>query len=269
MVYYKTDDEIEVIRYNCLLVSKTLALVATKLADGVSGTAVDKLAEEFIRDNNGKPAFKGYGGFPSTLCVSVNDVVVHGFPNDYIFKNTDIISVDCGVEKDGFFGDAAYTFIMPDASEEALKVCKVTKECLYIGIEQAIVGRRLGDLGNAIQMHAEAKHKMGVVRELVGHGVGKNLHESPEVCNYGKRGNGLMLKEGLVIAIEPMINFGTRKVMQMKDGWTIKTRDSKPSAHYEHTVAVRKGKADILSDHKIIEVAIKNNANLNSISINF
>lgn len=269
MVYYKTDDEIEIIRKNCLLVSETLALVGSVIKAGMTPLEIDKLAEEFIRDHGAEPAFKGYNGFPASLCVSKNEVVVHGIPNSEAFLDTDIVSVDCGVFKDGYFGDAAYTFIFPEAGDEAIKVCKVTKESLYLACQEAVVGKRLGDVGYAVQFHAENKHKMGVVRELVGHGIGKNLHEAPEVCNYGKRGNGLMLKEGLVIAIEPMINFGTQKVMQMKDGWTIKTRDLKPSAHYEHTVAVRKGTADILSDHKIIEDQIKNNKNLNSISINF
>lgn len=269
MVYYKTDEEIEVIRRNCLLVSETLAMVAAVIKAGMTPLEIDKLAEEFIRDHGAEPAFKGYNGFPASLCVSKNEVVVHGIPDQIAFLDSDIVSVDCGVKKDGFFGDAAYTFIFPKASAEAINVCKVTKESLNLAIEEAVVGKRLGDVGYAVQFHAEKKHKMGVVRELVGHGIGRSLHEAPEVCNYGKRGNGLMLKEGLVIAIEPMINFGTQKVMQMNDGWTIKTRDQKPSAHYEHTVAVRKGRADVLSDHKLIENQIKNNENLNSISINF
>lgn len=269
MVYYKTDEEIEVIRKNCLLVSETLAMVASVLKPGMTALEIDRLAEEFIRDHGAEPAFKGYNGFPSSLCVSKNEIVVHGIPDGVEFLPTDIVSVDCGVQKDGFFGDAAYTFIFPEAGEDAIKVCRVTKESLRLACEEAVVGKRLGDVGYAVQFHAEKKHKMGVVRELVGHGIGRNLHEAPEVCNYGKRGNGLMLKEGLVIAIEPMINFGTQKVMQMNDGWTIKTRDLKPSAHYEHTVAVRKGTTDVLSDHKIIENQIKNNENLNAISIKF
>ena len=269
MVYYKTEEEIEVIRRNCLLVCETLALVGSELKAGINANKIDRLAEEFIRDHQAVPAFKGYNGFPSTLCVSKNEVVVHGIPNDEEFTEKDIVSVDCGVFKDGFFGDAAYTFILPDASQEAIQVCKVTKECLKLACEEATVGKRLGDIGNAVQMHAERRYKMGVVRELVGHGIGRSLHEAPEVCNYGKRGNGLVLKEGLVIAIEPMINFGSQKVQQLKDGWTIRTRDMKPSAHYEHTVTIRKGKVDILSDHEIIENQIKNNKNLNDISINF
>lgn len=269
VVYYKTQEEIEIIRQNCLLVCKTLSHVASLIKPGITGASLDKEAETFIRDNGGKPAFKGYQGFPSTLCFSSNDTVVHGIPSSVVILDTDILSIDCGVEKNGYFGDAAYTFILPNASQEALEVCKVTKESLYLAIQEAAVGKRLGDIGFAVQMHAELKHKMGVVRELVGHGIGKSLHEAPEVCNYGRRGNGMILKEGLVIAIEPMINFGTQKVKQLKDGWTIKTRDSKPSAHYEHTVAIGKGRADILSDHNIIEKVIKNNNNLSSISISF
>jgi methionyl aminopeptidase len=269
VVYYKTDEEIEIIRRNCLLVCETLAHVASLIKPGLTGKFLDGKAEEFLKDHGAKPAFKGYNGFPSTLCFSPNEVVVHGIPNGDEIRDTDILSIDCGVEKDGFFGDAAYTFILPNASQESLDVCKVTKECLYLAIDQAVVGKRLGDIGSAVQLHAENRSKMGVVRELVGHGLGKSLHEAPEVCNYGKRGNGMLLREGLVIAIEPMINYGTQKVKQMKDGWTIKSRDNKPSAHYEHSVAIRKGRADVLSNHEIIENQIKNNKNLNSISINF
>lgn len=269
MIFYKTEEEIEIIRRNCLLVCETLGYVASMIKPGITGKFLDSKAEEFIKDNGGVPAFKGYNGFPSTLCYSPNEVVVHGIPNSEEIKETDIISIDCGVKRDGFFGDAAYTFIMPQANEEAIKVCKVTKECLGLAIENAVVGKRLGDIGHAVQFHAESKSRMGVVRELVGHGIGKDLHEAPEVCNFGKRGNGLLLREGLVIAIEPMINYGTQKVRQMKDGWTIKSQDSKPSAHYEHTVVVRKGKADVLSNHEIIENQIKNNKNISAISINF
>jgi methionyl aminopeptidase len=269
VIFYKTEEEIEIIRRNCLLVCETLAYVATMIKPGVTGKYLDSKAEEFIKDNGAVPAFKGYNGFPSTLCYSPNEVVVHGIPGNEEINETDILSIDCGVKRDGFFGDAAYTFVMPRASEEAVKVCKVTKECLRLAIENAVVGKRLGDIGYAVQFHAEIKSKMGVVRELVGHGLGKDLHEAPEVCNFGKRGNGLLLKEGLVIAIEPMINYGTQKVRQMKDGWTIKSQDSSPSAHYEHTVVVRKGVADVLSNHEIIENQIKNNKNISAISINF
>jgi methionyl aminopeptidase len=269
VVYYKTNEEIEIIRRNCLLVCETLAYTSTLIKPGVTGLFLDKKAEEFLKDNGAKPAFKGYGGFPASLCISINDTVVHGIPNNSEITDKDILSIDCGVDKDGFFGDAAYTFIMPNASDEAVKVCKVTKESLKLAIDEAVVGKRLGDIGAAVQFHAEVKHKMGVVRELVGHGIGRKLHEAPEVANYGKRGNGMLLKEGLVIAIEPMINFGVHKVKQLSDGWTIKTRDSKPAAHYEHTVAIKKGVADVLSNHEIIENRIKNNSNLNAISINF
>lgn len=268
-MYFKTDEEIELIRESCILVCKTLSHVASLLKPGISGLIIDKAAEEFIRDHNAEPGFKGYNGFPSTLCISKNEVVVHGIPSKVEFTEKDIISIDCGVFMNGFFGDAAYTFIMNDVASETIQLCKVTKESLYLGIENAIVGKRVGDIGYAIQMHTEKVNKYGVVRELVGHGVGRNLHEKPDVMNYGRRGQGVKLKEGLVIAIEPMINLGTRKITQADDGWTIATYDKKPSAHYEHTVAVKKGKADILSNHVIIEDSIKNNAEINSISINF
>lgn len=268
-MFYKTDEEIELIRESCVLVCKTLAHIATILKPGITGIEIDKAAEEFIRDHNAVPGFKGYRGFPSSLCISKNEVVVHGIPSKVPFTETDIVSVDCGVLKNEFYGDAAYTFILNGVAEETIKLCKITKESLYLGIEQAIVGKRVGDIGYAIQYHAEIKHKFGIVRELVGHGVGKSLHEPPNVMNYGSRGDGPILKEGLVIAIEPMVNQGTRKIKQLADGWTITSMDMKPSAHYEHTVAVKKGKADILSDHSYIEESIKNNRNISDISINF
>lgn len=264
---YKTKEEIELIRESSLLVCKTLAELSKHIKQGQTGLTLDKIAEEFIRDNGGVPGFKGYRGFPATLCISVNEQVVHGLPSDRPIENTDIISIDCGVVKNGFYGDVAYTFLLKDVSDEVKTLCKITKESLYLGIEEAQAGKRVGDIGYAIQMYAERKHKYGVVRELVGHGVGKNLHEDPEVPNFGKRGQGALMKEGLVLAIEPMVNLGTKKVSQSKDGWTISTLDKLPSAHYEHNIAVRKGKADILSDHTIIEKSIKNNDNLTDISI--
>lgn len=264
---YKTKEEIELIRESSLMVCKTLAELSKHIKPGQTGLVLDKIAEEFIRDNGGLPGFKDYRGFPATLCISVNEQVVHGLPSNKPFENTDIISIDCGVLMNGFYGDVAYTFLLKEASESVKALCKITKESLYLGIEEAQAGKRVGDIGYAIQMFAEKKHKYGVVRELVGHGLGKSLHEEPEVSNFGKRGQGVLMKEGLVLAIEPMINMGTKKVTQSKDGWTISTFDKMPSAHYEHNIAIRKGRADILSDHSIIEKSIKNNENLADISI--
>ncbi|TKB96744.1 type I methionyl aminopeptidase [Pedobacter cryophilus] len=251
-IIYKSSEEIELIRISSLLVSKTHAEVAKVLKEGVTTNYLNKIAEEFIRDNKAIPAFLNYNGFPYTLCISLNDQVVHGFPSKYELREGDIVSIDCGVVKDGYFGDSAYTFAIGDVSEEAKKLLEVTKECLQLGIDKAIVGNRIGDIGYAVQEHAE-KHGYGVVKELVGHGVGKNLHEKPEVPNYGKRGSGIKLEEGMVIAIEPMINAGRAGVKFWEDGWTVSTVDKKPSAHFEHTVAIKKGKADILSTFEYIE----------------
>ncbi len=266
MIYYKTDEEIELIRHSCLLVSKTLALVASEIRPGVTGKAVDRKAEEFIRDHKAKPGFKGYRGFPATLCISVNEGVVHGIPTDIEFKDGDVVSVDCGAYINGFFGDSAYTFALGDISNDIVDLMRVTNESLYKGIEQAKVGRRIGDISFAVQNFAEREHKYGVVRELVGHGIGKDLHEAPEVPNFGKRNSGKKIKAGLVIAIEPMVNLGTRKVLTASDGWTIITQDKKASAHFEHTIAVRKTGADILTDHTFIEEAIKNNPEIKDIT---
>ena len=255
MIYYKTEEEIELVRKSSLLVAKTHAEIAGLIKPGITSLALDKIAEEFIRDNGGVPAFKGYGGFPNTLCMSPNDQVVHGIPNDRILKNSEILSVDCGVLMNGYYGDSAFTYEVGEVDTETKQLLKVTKESLYKGIEQAVVGNRIGDIGYAVQFHAES-YGYGVVRELVGHGVGKSLHESPEVPNYGRRGKGVMLKEGLVIAIEPMINMGTKRILQHNDGWTITTIDNKPSAHFEHTIVVRKGKAEILSSFEEIEKKI-------------
>lgn len=257
MIHYKTQEEIELIRLSSLLVGKTLAAVAEKIGEGVTTIQLDAIAEEFIRDNGGKPAFKGYNGFPSSLCISVNSQVVHGIPGKYELKDGDVVSVDCGVVMNGFFGDSAFTFPIGNVKEEVRQLLRVTRESLYKGIEQVAEGNRLGDVGFAIQDHAE-KHGYSVVRELVGHGIGRHLHESPEVPNYGKKGSGPKLSEGLVIAIEPMINFGKRSIRQEKDGWTITTSDGLPSAHYEHTVAVVQGKASILSSFEKIEDVLKN-----------
>jgi len=265
MIVYKTDEEIELIRKSCLLVCKTLTHVSSLLRPGVSGRKLDEEAEAFIKDHNAIPGFKGYRGFPGTLCISKNEVVVHGIPSDEAFENGDIVSIDCGVLMNGYFGDAAYTFSVGEVDDETMKLLRITKESLYKGIEQAQVGNRIGDISNAIQKYTESDHGYGVVRELVGHGVGENLHESPEVPNYGKRGRGPLLKRGLVIAIEPMITLGKKEIRQSKDGWTIFTKDRRPSAHYEHTIAIKNGTADILSDHSDIENAIKKNADLNEI----
>ena len=254
-MYYKTEEEIDLIRESSLLVAKTLAEIAGLIKPGITTQALDEIAEEFIRDNGGIPAFKGYNGFPNTLCVSPNDQVVHGIPNGRALKDGDILSVDCGVVMNGYYGDSAFTYEVGEVDFLIKQLLKVTKESLYKGIEMAVSGNRVGDIGYAVQKYAES-FGYGVVRELVGHGVGKNLHESPEVPNYGKKGKGILLKEGLVIAIEPMINMGERGIMQHNDGWTITTLDNKPSAHFEHTIVVRKGKAEILSSFVEIEKKI-------------
>lgn len=259
MIYLKTREEIELMRESALMVSRTLAIVAREVKPGVTPLYLDKLAEEFIRDNGGIPAFKGYGSknnpFPASLCISVNEVVVHGIPTNTPLQEGDIISVDCGVKKNGFYGDHAYTFAVGEIKPEVQKLIDVTKECLYLGIAQMVSGNRIGDISYAIQTHAE-KNGFGVVRELVGHGLGKNMHEDPEVPNFGHRGNGPKLKEGMVLAIEPMINMGTKNVKQLNDGWTIVTADRKPSAHFEHDVAIIDGKPEILSSYAYIEEAL-------------
>ena len=254
----KTPEEIELIRESSLLVGKTLAEIAKIIKPGIQTIKLDEVAEEFIRDHEAIPGFKGYGGFPFTLCISVNDHVVHGFPSKRELLDGDIVSVDCGVLKNGFYGDSAYTFAIGEVEEETLLLMERTKESLYLGIKQAIVGNRVGDIGNAIQTYVEG-YGYSVVRDLVGHGLGKNLHEKPEVPNYGKKGNGPILQEGLVLAIEPMINLGGKKVVQEKDGWTFRTSDRKPSAHYEHDVVVRKGGAEILSTFEYIEEVLESN----------
>ncbi len=264
-MYYKTAAEIELMRSANLVVSKTLAHVASILKPGVTGEEIDKAAEEFIGDHGGRPAFKGYHGFPSSLCVSYNDIVVHGIPSKREFKEDDIVSVDCGVELEGFYGDAAFTFAFQNVEEATMELLRVTYASLYLGIEQAIHGKRIGDISAAIQDYCERKHGYGVVRDLVGHGVGRSLHEDPEVPNYGKRGKGPLILEGLALAIEPMINLGKKEVHQAGDGWTILTRDKTPSAHFEHSVVVKKNKADILSDHSYLLDEIKNNPNLQEV----
>ncbi|MBK7850341.1 MAG: type I methionyl aminopeptidase [Bacteroidetes bacterium] len=252
MLYYKTQEEIELIRESSLLVAKTLAEVAKSIRPGISTLELDRLAETFIRDHGAVPAFLNYNGFPNSLCISVNSQVVHGIPNKSELQDGDICSVDCGVLKNGFYGDSAYTFAIGEVDDETVQLLRITKESLYKGIEKAVAGNRLGDVSHAIQEHAETSG-YSVVRELVGHGIGRHLHEKPEVPNYGKRGSGLVLREGLVIAIEPMINMGGKAVVHERDGWTIRTADNKPSTHFEHTVAIRKGAPDILSSFKFIE----------------
>ena len=262
MILYKTENEIELIRQSCLLVSDTIAEVAKMIKPGVTTLQLDTTAEQFIRDHGAIPSFKNYRGFPFTSCISVNDAVVHGFPTNNVLKEGDVISVDIGAYKNNYHGDSAYTFAIHNVNDEAKKLMRITKESLFKGIEKAIPGNRIGDIAFAIQEYTERKHGYGVVRELVGHGVGKDLHEDPQVPNYGKRGSGPKLKEGLVIAIEPMINMGTKDVFNDPDGWTVRTKDRKPSAHYEHTVCIKNGPADILSSFTSIEAAEKANENL-------
>jgi methionyl aminopeptidase len=251
-IHYKSVEEIELIRESSLLVSKTLGEIAKVIGPGVKTIALNKLAETFIRDNGGIPAFLNYHGFPYSLCISLNDQVVHGFPGDYVLEEGDLVSVDCGVELNKYIGDSAYTFAIGEVSETAKKLMRVTMECLDLGVEKAVAGMRIGDIGYAVQQHAE-KNGFGVVKELVGHGVGRELHERPDVPNYGRRGSGIKLEEGMVIAIEPMINAGKARVKFWDDGWTVSTADRMPSAHYEHTVAINKGKPDILSTFSYVD----------------
>jgi methionyl aminopeptidase len=257
MIFYKTGEEIERIRKSSLLVGKTLAEVAKKIKPGVSTLELDKLAEEFIRDHGAEPGFLGYGGFPNSLCTSVNEAVVHGIPNDKPLENGDIVSIDCGVLLDEFYGDSAYTFEVGEVTAEVKKLLEVTKACLDLAVQQTVSGNRIGDIGFAVQHHAE-KNGYGVVRELVGHGLGRGLHEKPEVPNYGRKGKGHKLKPGIVLAIEPMINLGRKEVTQLPDGWTIVTKDKLPSAHFEHDVAIMtNGKTEVLSSFEEIEKVIK------------
>ncbi len=258
MIQYKTREEIELIRESSLLVARTHAEVAKHIRPGVTTIELDRIAEGFIRDHGAVPGFKGYQGFPYSLCISPNEVIVHGFPSDNPVMEGDILSIDCGVLKNGFYGDSAYTFAVGEISDEKKRLLKVTYKSLLDGIEQLVAGNTLGDVSWAIQNTAE-KAGYSVVRELVGHGVGRNLHEPPELPNFGKKGMGELIKEGLVVAIEPMINMGKRFVVQEKDGWTIRTADRKPSGHYEHTVAVIDGKPEMLSTFSLIEESLKEN----------
>ena len=254
MVHYKTAEDIQLIKESAQILGKAHAEVARQVKPGVKTKKLDEIAETFIRDHQGVPSFKNYRGFPATLCISVNEVVVHGFPNGYELKEGDIISVDCGVQYKGFHSDSAYTYPLEGTRPEVLELLNRTYHSLFLGIEQAKAGNRIGDIGHAIQTYVES-FGYGVVRELVGHGVGKSLHEDPEVPNYGKRGKGVKIVPGMVFAIEPMINMGTKNVVQERDGWTIRTRDRKPSAHFEHMVAIYEDRTEILTTHEYIEEA--------------
>jgi methionyl aminopeptidase len=256
MITYKTAEEIELLRISNLLVSKALAEVAKKIAPGISTLELDAIAEEYIRDHGAEPGFLGYKGYPKTLCTSINQQVVHGIPSSQVLKDGDIVSIDCGVLHQGYFGDSAYTFAVGMVSERVRLLLITTREALYKGIEQATEGKRIGDIGNAVQEHCE-KQRFSVVREMVGHGIGKGLHEAPEVPNYGKRGHGVRLQQGMVVCIEPMINMGRREIVQDPDGWTIQTADKLPSAHFEHCVAIGKDGADVLSTFEFIEEIYK------------
>ena len=259
MIRIKTNEEVELIRESALLVSRTLAELASILKPGITTAQLDKRAEEFILSQEAIPSFKNYRGYPFATCISVNDAVVHGFPNNKELKEGDLVSIDVGVYKNGFHGDSAYTFGLLPVLEEHQLLMRVTRESLMIGIEKAVNGNRVGDISNAIQEYTERKYHFGVVRELVGHGLGKHLHEDPQVPNYGKKGAGPKLRENMVIAIEPMINLGTKDVVYDDDGWTVRTRDGKFSAHYEHTICIKKNKADILSSFTDIILQEKNN----------
>lgn len=264
MSMYKTDEEVEIQRESCLLVSATITEVAKILKPGITTLSLDVMAEQFIRDNGGNPTCKGYHGFPYSLCISINEQVVHGFPSEYIIKEGDVVSIDTVVDKNGFHGDHAYTFIMGEVAQEVLDLVRITKESLYVGIKQAVAGNRTGDIGYAIEQYTNGKHGYGVVREMVGHGVGREMHEDPQVPNYGRKGSGKKLIENMVLAIEPMITMGSRQIFTEEDGWTISTQDGLPAVHFEHNVCVKKGAPIILSDYAPIEAAEKANANLNS-----
>ena len=260
MIYLKTDEEIELMRVANQLVGKTLGELAKHIVPGVTTLQLDKIAEEFIRDNGATPAFLGYGGFPNSICASVNENVVHGIPSSKtVLKDGDIISVDCGTHINGFTGDSAYTFCVGEVSPEVKQLLKTTKESLYLGIQSAVEGKRVGDIGNVIQSYCEGRN-FSVVRELVGHGCGRNMHEEPEVPNYGRRGCGPLLRNGMCICIEPMINLGSKNVVFERDGWTVRTKDRKPSAHFEHCIAIRPTGPDILSSFMFIEEVLGDNA---------
>ena len=252
MIYLKTEEEIELLSEANLVVARTLGEMAKWVAPGITTLKLDSIAEEYIRSQGAVPGFLGYGGYPNTLCISVNENVVHGIPSNYALREGDIVSIDCGAVKDGFNGDSTYTFEVGEVAPEVHKLLQTTKESLYVGIEHALPGNRIGDIGHSIQEYCE-KRGYSVVRELTGHGVGRKLHEDPEVPNYGRRGVGALIKNGMVIAIEPMINLGSKNIVIERDGWTCRTKDRKPSAHFEHTIAIHNGKPDILSSFKYVE----------------
>lgn len=258
MIFLKTEEEIELMRESNRLVGMTLGEVAKHIKPGIKTLHLNTIAEDFIRSHDAIPSFLGYNGFPYSLCISVNENVVHGFPSEYELKDGDIVSVDCGTEKNGFCGDSAYTFCVGEVADDIKNLLRTTKESLYKGIEKAVAGNRIGDIGEAVQSYCE-KRGYSVVRELVGHGIGRKMHESPEVPNYGRHGIGPLLKKGMCIAIEPMINMGSKNVVFEKDGWTVRTKDRRPSAHFEHTIAISDGKADILSTFEFVEAVLGNN----------
>ncbi len=263
MILVKTEEEIELIRKSNLLLGKLHGELAKHIKPGVKTIELDKLAYEFILDNGGKPSFLNYRGYPNTLCISVNDVVIHGIPGNYEIKEGDLVSIDCGIELNGYHSDSAFSYAVGEVSSEVWELMKRTKEALFKGIEQAVAGNRVGDIGYAVEHHVK-QYGFSVVREMTGHGVGRYLHEDPAIPNYGRRGQGKRLKERMTIAIEPMVNMGTHKIYIERDGWTVRTLDGKPAAHYELSIAVRNGEADILSTFKYIYEAIKQNPNISS-----
>ena len=256
MIYLKTPEEINLVREASILVSRTLGEVARWIAPGVTTQKLDTIAREFIRDNGGRPACLGYEGFPGTLCIEVNETVVHGFPSNYTLREGDIVGIDTVVEKDGFMGDTCYTFPVGEIDPKVMDLCKTTKESLYVGIDACRPGKRIGDIANAIQTFCEHKG-YSVVREMCGHGIGRSMHESPEVPNYGRRGIGPVIRNGMCLCIEPMINMGSRNIVIERDGWTCRTKDRKPSAHYEHTLAVINNNVEILTTFDYVEEALK------------
>ena len=264
MIQLKTIEELRLMKESAHLVSKTLGMLAKEIKPGINTLYLDKLAHDFIKDHGAEPAFLGYGGFPNSLCISPNDQVVHGFPNKDIVKEGDVLSVDCGVILNGFVGDHAYTFVLGESTPEVLDLVRITKESLYEGIKHAITGKRTGDIGHAIESYTNGQHGYGVIRDFVGHGVGREMHEDPQIPNYGKQGKGKKLMENMVLAIEPMITMGTHKIYMLDDGWTVVSADQSPAVHFEHNVCVKKGAPLILSDFSIIEAAEKANSNLNS-----
>jgi methionyl aminopeptidase len=264
MNLYRSDEEVAIQRESCLLVSATITEVAKIMKPGITTLSLDEMAETFIRDNGAVPSCKGYHGYPYSLCISVNEQIIHGFPGKYVLQDGDIVSIDTVVYKNGFHGDHAYTFIIGEISKEVLDLVRITKESLYAGIQQAVVGNRTGDIGHAIESYTYGKHGYGVIREFVGHGVGREMHEDPQLPNYGIKGKGKKLIENMVLAIEPMITMGKNKINMLDDGWTVVSADGSPAVHFEHNVCVKKGVPLILSDFAIIEAAEKRNSNLNS-----